>query len=209
MTRRTLTLIGAPLALALLLAACGGSSGTTAPAGGSAEAPAAATRDPGPTDAGGGTSGGGADATAAVDAGAGGSDGTAAIPPCATLLSDAEAEAILGTKPKPVSDQSFPGSAYCSWDIGDGFALTVKASTDPTSVDMWRAEKDSVPTAVDGKEMAPPSGLGDESYAFDANADTYWVFVRRGDTTLRISAPASALPEQTVRDLVDKLYSRF
>jgi hypothetical protein len=207
MTRRTLTLIGAPLALALLLAACGGSSGssgTTAPAGGTTEAPAAATQEPGATDMGGGTSGGGTDATAAAGAG-----GPAAIPACATLLSDAEAEAILGTKPKPVSDQSFPGNAYCSWDIGDGVNLTVKASTDPTSVDLWRAEKDSVPTAVDGRETAPPSGLGDESYAFDANADTYWVFVRRGDTTLRISAPASALREQVVRDLVEKLYSRF
>ena len=206
MTRRTLTLVGAPLALALLLAACGGSGGPTAPAGGTAEAPAATMQDAAATDAGGGTSGGGADATTAVDAGAG---GAASIPPCATLLSDAEAETILGTKPKPVTDQSFPGNAYCSWDIGDGFALTVKASTDPTSVDLWRAEKDSVPTAVDGKETAPPNGLGDESYAFEANADTYWVFVRRGDTTLRISAPASALPEQVVRDLVDKLYSRF
>ncbi len=139
---------------------------------------------------------------------AGGAGGGTAIS-CATLLSDAEAEAILGTKPKPVDDQSFPGNAYCSWDIGDGFALTVKTSTDPTSVGLWRGEKDSVPTAVDGKETAAPNGLGDESYAFNALADTYWIFVRRGDRTLRISAPASALPEQTVRDLVEKLYSRF
>jgi hypothetical protein len=204
MTRHGLTLIGAPLALALLLAACGGSNGTTAPAGGGAAAPASAAQAPAATDAGGGT-GSGADPIAAGDAGgAGGAPIT-----CATLLSDAEAQAVLGTQPKPVNDQSFPGNAYCSWDIGDGFALTVKASTDPTSVDLWRAEKDSVPTAVDGKETAAPNGLGDESYAFSALADTYWIFVRRGDRTLRISAPASALPEQTVRDLVDKLYSRF
>jgi hypothetical protein len=204
MTRHELTLIGAPLALALLLAACGGSSATTAPGDGTG-APVSATQAPAATDAGGGT-GGGAQATAAGDAG--GAGGGAAIT-CATLLSDAEAEAILGTQPKPVNDQSFPGSAYCAWDIGDGFSLTVKASTDPTSVDLWRAEKDSVPTAVDGKETAAPSGLGDETYAFTARADTFWVFVRRGDRTLRLSAPASALPEQTVRDLVDKLYSRF
>jgi hypothetical protein len=204
MTRHELTLIGAPLALAVVLAACGGSSGTTAPGGGT-EASASATRAPAATGAGGGT-GGGADGTTAGDAG--GAGGGAEIT-CATLLSDAEAEAILGTQPKPVSDQSFPGNAYCAWDIGDGFDLTVQASTDPTSVDLWRATKDSVPTAADGKEAAAPSGLGDETYAFNARADTYWVFVRRGDRTLRVSAPASALPEQTVRDLVEKLYSRF
>ena len=205
MTRRTLTLVGAPLALTLLLAACGGSSGTTAPAGGGTGAPNSATEAPAATGAGGGTSGG-AQATAAGDAG--GAGGGAAIT-CATLLSDAEAEAILGTKPEPVDDQSFPGTAYCSWDIGDGFALTIKVSIDPTSVGIWRGEKDSVPTAADGKETAAPGGLGDEVYAFDALADTYWIFVRRGDKTMRISAPASALPDQTVRDLVEKLYSRF
>lgn len=201
MTRHRLTLMGAPLALALVLAACGGSSGTTAPGGGT-EAPASAAEAPAETDAGGGT-GGGADTTAA-----GGAGGGAAVS-CATLLSDAEVEAILGTKPKPVDDQSFADNAYCSWDIGDGFDLTVKTSTDPTSVDLWRGEKDSVPTAVDGRETAAPNGLGDESYAFNALADTYYIFVRRGDRTLRISAPASALPGQTVRDLVEKLYSRF
>ncbi len=203
MTRRTLTLICAPMAMALALAACGGSGGTTAQAGGGNDAPAAATMAPAATDA--GSAAGVADATAAGDAGSAGGAATS----CAAILSDAEAEAVLGTKPKPVDDQSFPGNAYCAWNIGDGFALTIKASTDPTSVDLWRAEKDSVPTAVDGKETAAPSGLGDESYAFDANADTYWVFVRRGDRTLRISAPASALPEQTVRDLVDKVFSRL
>ena len=183
MTRPKLALTVPLLALTVAIAACGGSSGSSA-------------------------SEGAAQATAAGDA-QGGPGDTAALPACTALLSDAEAEAILSTKPKPVTDQSFPGNAYCSWDIGDGFSLTVKASTDPTSVDLWRGEKDSVPTAVDGKETAPPSGLGDESYAFDANADTYWVFVRRGDTTLRVSGPASALPEQVVRDLVEKLYSRF
>jgi hypothetical protein len=206
MTRRTLTLICAPMAVALALAACGGSGGTTAPAGGGTDAPAAATVAPAVTDAGGASAGGAGDA-AGVSGDAGGASGAAIA--CATLLSDAEAEAVLGTKPKPVDDQSFPGNAYCAWNIGDGFSLTVKAGTDPTSVDLWRAEKDSVPTAVDGKETAAPSGLGDESYAFNANADSYWVFVRRGDRTLRISAPASALPEQTVRDLVDKVFSRL
>ena len=203
MTRRTLTLICAPMAVALALAACGGSGGTTAPAGGGTDAPAAATMAPAVTDAGGADAGG----AAGGSGDAGGASGAAIA--CATLLSDAEAESILGTKPKPVDDQSFSGNAYCAWNIGDGFSLTVKASTDPTSVDLSWTEKDSVPTAVDGKETAAPSGLGDESYAFNANADTYWVFVRRGDRTLRISAPASALPEQTVRDLVDKVFSRL
>jgi hypothetical protein len=150
------------------------------------------------------TDGGGAEPTTE----AGGDGAATTLPACADLLTDTEAAAIVGTTPKPVADGSSPYSVYCSWDVGDGFALTIDAAVDPTSVALWRGKKDSVPTANDGKEATPPSGLGDEAYAFDANAGTYWVFVRRGDRTVAILFPAVP-SEETVRELVDTLFSRL
>ncbi len=205
MTRPRLALACAPLALALILAACGGSGSTTAPGGGADGS--TATQAPAMTDAGGAAAtdaaGGGADATA--DAGGG---AATTLPACADLLPDAEAAKVIGQTPKPVVDGSSPYSVYCTWDIGDGFGLTIDATVDPSSVDLWRGKKDSVPTANGGKETTPPSGLGDEAYAFDADAGTYWIFVRRGDRALSVHFPAVP-SEQTVRDLVDTLFSRL